>query len=106
MPKYIVEREIPGASRMSEDELRDAVSRSLKALRELGPEIQWIQSYVCDDKIYCIYFAPDESLIHEHLRKGGATRIDRIEAVRCLLDPSSYEESSRQTSASGRGRSG
>ena len=89
---------------MSEDELRDAVLKSLDVLRELGPEIQWLQSYVCDDKIYCIYFAPDESLIHEHLRKGGSTRIDRIEAVRCLLDPSNYEQAAREAVPFGRAR--
>ena len=91
---------------MTEAELREAVLKSLEVLRQLGPEIQWIQSYVCDDKIYCIYFAADESLIHEHLRKGGSTRIDRIEAVRCLLDPANYEQTSREAIMSGRGRTG
>jgi hypothetical protein len=106
MPKFIVEREIPGASKMTETELREAVIKSLGALRQLGPEIQWIQSYVCDDKIYCIYFASDEKLIHEHLRIGGSTRIDRIEAVRWLLDPSNYEAASDEATVSSRARSG
>ena len=104
MPKYIVEREIPGASRMTEAELKEAVLKSLAVLRELGPEIQWLQSYVTDDKIYCIYFAADEQMIHEHLRRGGSTRIDRIEAVRWLLDPANYEEPPRAPATPGRGR--
>jgi uncharacterized protein DUF4242 len=91
MPMYIVEREIPGASSMSEDELRQASLRSLEVLRELGPEIQWIHSYVADDKIYCIYFTRDESLILEHSKKyGPLARIDRIQAVRWMLDPENY----------------
>jgi|SRR6476620_1351192 hypothetical protein len=106
MPKFIVEREIPGASSMTEAELREAVWKSLKVLRQLGPEIQWIHSYVTDDKIYCIYFAADEKLIHEHLRRGGSQRIDRIEAVRWLLDPSNYEEPSQEMPASDAVRTG
>ena len=106
MPKFIVEREIPGASTMTEAELKEAVLKSLKVLRELGPEIQWIHSYVTDDKIYCIYFAADEKLIHEHLRRGGSTRIDRIEAVRWLLDPANYEDPSQEVPASGAARTG
>ena len=91
MPTYIVEREIPGASSMSEDELRQASLRSLEVLRELGPEIQWIQSYVADDKLYCIYFARDESLILEHSRRfGPLARIDRVQTVRWMLDPDNY----------------
>ena len=76
---------------MTEAELRDASLRSLEVLRQLGPEIQWIQSYVADDKIYCIYFTSDESLILEHSRKyGPLARIDRIQAVRWMLDPIQY----------------
>ena len=78
---------------MTETELREAVMKSLGALRQLGPEIQWIHSYVTDDKIYCIYFASDEKLIHEHLRIGGSTRIDRIEAVR--FEPSFVDRATR-----------
>jgi hypothetical protein len=106
MPKFMVEREIPGASTMTEAELREAVLKSMKVLRQLGPEIQWIHSYVTDDKIYCIYFASDEKLIHEHLRRGGSQRIDRIEAVRWLLDPSNYEEPSQEMPASDVARTG
>jgi hypothetical protein len=100
MPKFIVEREIPGASKMTEAELRDAALKSLEVLRQLGPEIQWIHSYVTDDKIYCIYFARDESLILEHSRLYGAlARIDRIQAVRWLLDPSNFEQTSLPAAA-------
>jgi hypothetical protein len=88
MPTYIVEREIPGASKMSEAELREASLKSLEVLRQLGPEIQWIHSYVADDKIYCIYFTCNEALILEHSRRyGPLARIDRIQAVRWMLDP-------------------
>jgi hypothetical protein len=88
MPTYIVEREIPGASKMTEAELRELSLRSLEVLSQLGPEIQWIHSYVADDKIYCIYFTNDESLILEHSRLyGPMARIDRIQAVRWMLDP-------------------
>jgi hypothetical protein len=91
MPTYIVEREIPGASSMTEAELREIALRSLEVLSQLGPEIQWIHSYVADDKIYCIYFAEDESLILEHSRRyGPLARIDRIQAVRWMLDPTNH----------------
>jgi hypothetical protein len=91
MPTYIVEREIPGASSMTEAELRKVSLRSLEVLSQLGPEIQWIHSYVADDKIYCIFFTDDESLILEHSRRHGPlARIDRIQAVRWMLDPTNY----------------
>jgi uncharacterized protein DUF4242 len=85
---------------MSAAELQDAALKSLEVLRQLGPEIQWIHSYVTDDKVYCIYFAADEKLIFEHLRRGGSTRIDRIEAVRYMLDPTNFEQISREAPAS------
>jgi len=90
MPKFIIEREIPGASNMTEAEIREASLKSLEVLRELGPEIQWIQSFVTDDKIYCIYFAPDADLIYEHGRKGGFP-VSRVEAVRRLVDPANFQ---------------
>ena len=91
MPTYLVEREIPGAASMTEAALREASLRSLEVLRQLGPEIQWIHSYVADDKIYCIYFTDDESLILEHSRRyGPLARVDRIQAVRWMLDPVNY----------------
>jgi Protein of unknown function (DUF4242) len=90
MPKFVIERNLVPGTVLSEDELRAASLRSLEVLRELGPEIQWIQSFVTDDKIYCIYYAPDESLIHEHARRGGL-RADRVAAVRRLLDPVNFQ---------------
>ena len=80
---------------MTEAELREAALKSLDVLRQLGPEIQWIHSYVTDDKIYCIYFARDELLILEHSRLFGAlARTDRIETVRWMLDPTNYVQKS------------
>lgn len=107
MPKFVIERKIPGASKMSEAELRDAILKSLEVLRQLGPEIQWIHSYVTDDKIYCIYFARDESLILEHSRRLGALApADRIQAVRWMLDPANYEQTSFQPSEAPRAQTG
>jgi hypothetical protein len=90
MPEFVIEREIPGATGLTEDEIREASLRSLEVLRQLGPEIRWIRSFVTDDKIYCIYYAPDEALIREHARRGNF-RADRIAAVRRMIDPGNYE---------------
>jgi hypothetical protein len=89
MPKFIIERTVPGASKMTDVELREASLKSLEALRKLGPEIQWIHSYITDDKIYCIYYSPDETLIVEHGRMIGLP-VDRVEAVRRLVDPANF----------------
>jgi len=91
MPKFIIERTVPGASKLTDAEIRDASLKSLEALQRLGPTIQWIQSFITDDKIYCIYFSPDESLIVEHGRMIGLP-VDRVEAVRRLVDPANYED--------------
>jgi hypothetical protein len=90
MPKFIIERNLPGAAKMTDAEIREASMKSLDALRKLGPEIQWIHSFITDDKIYCIYFSPDESLIEEHGRLAGLP-VDRVEAVRRLLDPVNFQ---------------
>lgn len=90
MPKFVIEREILGASKLSEAEIRDASLRSLEALRKLGPEIQWIHSFITDDKIYCIYYAPDEQIIREH-GKMIDMPVDRVAAVRRLVDPANFE---------------
>jgi hypothetical protein len=90
MPKFIIERTLSPGTSLSDDDLRTVSLKSLDVLRELGPEIQWIQSFVTDDKIYCIFYAPDESLIREHARRGGF-RADRIAAVRQLLDPVNFQ---------------
>jgi hypothetical protein len=86
---------------MTEAELRGVALRSLEVLSQLGPEIQWIHSYVADDKIYCIYFAEDESLILEHSRRyGPLARIDRIQAVRWMLDPANYVQKTPEPAVS------
>jgi cell division inhibitor SulA len=90
MPKFVIEREIPGAGKMSPEEFRQAAMKSLEALRDLGPQIQWLHSYVTDDKVYCVYLAPDEEIIREHARRGGLPA-NRISAVRRLLDAEAAE---------------
>jgi hypothetical protein len=90
MPKYVIEREIPGIGNMTDAQLREASRKSVAVLKELGPEIQWLQSYVTGDKLYCVYLAPDESLIREHAKRGGFPA-NRISAVRRLIDPSTAE---------------
>jgi hypothetical protein len=89
MPKYVIERDVPGIGAMSEEQLREISLSSLRALGELGPKIQWIHSFVTDNKVYCIYLAPDEETIREHARRAGMPA-DRISAVRQLLDPVNY----------------
>jgi len=91
MPQFIIERNVPAASQLTDAEIRELSLKSLEVLRKLGPEILWIQSFVCDDKIYGIYFAPDERLIREHGRMAGAP-VDRVEAVRRLIDPSDFQK--------------
>lgn len=86
MPLYVIEREIPGAGNMTDEEARQAVLASLDVIAKLGEDIQWIQSYVVEDKVYCIYFATDESLIHQHAEMVGAPA-NRISAVRRLVGP-------------------
>jgi cell division inhibitor SulA len=90
MPKFVIEREIPGLGDMSDAEIRAASQKSMAVLKELGPEIQWLQSYVTGDKLYCVYLAPNETLIREHAKKSGFPA-NRISAVRRLIDPSTAE---------------
>lgn len=90
MPKFVIEREIPGLGNMTDAEIREASRKSVAVLKEMGPEIQWLQSYVTGDKLYCVYLAPDEALIREHAKKGGFPA-NRISAVRRLIDPSTAE---------------
>ena len=89
MPQFVIEREIPGAGRLTQEELREVSQKSLAVLGELGPDIQWMHSYVTDDKIYCIYFSPNEDLIRAHARQLGIPA-DRVSAVRGMLDPDDY----------------
>jgi hypothetical protein len=86
VPQFVIEREIPGAGTLSEIQIRDMSLRSLQTLNELGPQIQWLHSYVTEDKVYCIYLAPDEDTIREHARRVGIPA-DRVAAVRRLIDP-------------------
>ena len=86
MPNYVIEREIPGVGTLSETQIRDISLQSLETLREMGPQIQWLHSYVTEDKIYCLYLAPDEDCVREHARRVGIPA-DRVAAVRRLIDP-------------------
>jgi Protein of unknown function (DUF4242) len=86
MPQYVIEREIPGAGDMSEAQLQEVARNSVAVLKEMGPEIKWLHSYVTGDKIYCVYLAPDEESVREHARRGGFPA-NRISAVRRLIDP-------------------
>lgn len=83
----MIERDIPGAGALSEDEVREVSLRSLQALKEMGPQIQWLHSYVTEDKVYCVYLAPDEDTIREHARRTGIPA-NRVAAVRRLIGPS------------------
>jgi hypothetical protein len=89
MPEFVIEREIPGAGQMTEEQIRDVSVRSLAVLKGLGPQIQWLHSYVTDDRIYCVYMAADEASIQEHARQVGVPA-NRISAVRRLIDPQKY----------------
>lgn len=86
VPQFVIERELPGAGTLSESQIRDVALKSLETLRKMGPHIQWLHSYVTEDKIYCLYLAPDEDSIQEHARRVGIPA-DRISAVRRLIDP-------------------
>jgi hypothetical protein len=85
--QFVIEREIPGAGSLSEAQIREMSLHSLRTLKEMGPQIQWLHSYVTEDKLYCIYLAPDENSIREHARRVGIPA-DRVAAVRRLIDPS------------------
>jgi hypothetical protein len=82
MPKYVIERELPGAGKLSQDQLQGISQASCGVLEKLGPKIQWLESYVVDDKIYCIYIAPNEGMVREHAKMGGfpATKVSEVRA--------------------------
>lgn len=86
MPQFVIEREMKGAGTLSDEQLREVSLRSLEELNQMGPQIQWLHSYVTEDKVYCVYLAPDENTIREHARRVGIPA-DRVSAVRRLLDP-------------------
>ena len=91
MPKYVIERDIPGAGKLSTFELRCISQRSCAVLERLGPKIQWVQSYVTDDRIYGVYIAPDEEIVREHAKQGGFPA-NRISQVRSVIDPTTSED--------------
>jgi hypothetical protein len=90
MPKFVVEREIPGAGKLTPEQLQGISQTSCGVLREMGPEIQWLHSYVTDNTIYCVYIAPDEMTIRTHAQKGGFPA-NRISKVRTIIDPTTSE---------------
>lgn len=86
MPKYIIEREIPGAGQLSPAQLQGVAQKSCSVLNKLGPQIQWVESYVTADKVYCVYIAPNEEIIREHARQGGFPA-NHISQVKTVIDP-------------------
>jgi hypothetical protein len=90
MPKYVIEREIPGAGKLSPPELTAISQKSCGVLRELGPQVQWVESFVTDNKIYCVYIAPDEESVREHARRGGFPA-NSIAQIRTIIDPTTAD---------------
>lgn len=90
MPKYVIERDIPGAGKLSQDELTAISQKSCSVLQSLGPQIQWLESYVTDDKIYCVYIAPNEQMVRLHAKQGGFPA-NRVSEVRSMIDPTTSE---------------
>jgi hypothetical protein len=90
VPQFVIEREIPGAGSLSETQIREVSLRSLQTLKEMWPQIQWLHSYVTEDKVYCVYLAPDEGSIREHARRT-VIPADRVSAVRRLIDPANLK---------------
>jgi cell division inhibitor SulA len=90
MPKYVIEREIPGAGKMSPEQLRGISEKSCGVLKNLGPQIQWLHSYVTDDKIYCVYIAPNAEMVREHAKQGGFPA-NKVSQVRSVIDPTTAE---------------
>jgi hypothetical protein len=93
MPKYIIEREIPGAGNLSQQELQAISQTSCGVIEKLGPQIQWVQSYVTGDNVYCVYIAPNEGIIREHAKQGGFPA-NRISEIKSTIDPTTAESSS------------
>jgi hypothetical protein len=90
MPKYVIEREIPGVGKLPAQELKAISQKSCGVLNQLGPQIQWLESYVTGDKIYCVYIAPNEELVREHARQGGFPA-NRVSEVKTIIDPTTAE---------------
>jgi hypothetical protein len=90
MPKYVIERDIPGAGKLSAADLHGISAKSCGVLQTMGPTIQWVQSYVTDDKIYCIYIAPNEAMVREHAKLGGFP-VNRVSLVHEIIDPTTAD---------------
>ena len=90
MPKYLIERELPGAGKLSATELQGIAQKSCGVVRNLGPQIQWVESFITDDKIYCVYIAPNEQMIREHAQQGGFPA-NRVSEVKRMFDPTTAE---------------
>ena len=90
MPKYIIEREIPGAGSLTANDLKGISQKSCGILNEMGPKIQWLESYVTDDKVYCVYIAPDEATVKAHAEQGGFPA-NRISQIKTMIDPTTAE---------------
>lgn len=99
MPKFVIERDLPGAGKLTPHELQAVSEKSCSVLRNLGPRIQWVQSYVTADKIYCIYIAPDEQTIREHATEGGFPA-NRISEIKTVIDPTTAETEHRSAAGS------
>lgn len=91
MPKYIIERELPGAGALGDDQVQGISQKSCQVLGELGPQIQWVESFVTDDKIYCVYIAPNKEMIEKHAQKGGFPA-NKISRIRRVIDPTTAED--------------
>lgn len=90
MPKFVIEREIPGAGKLTTEQLKAISQTSCGVLRDMGPQIQWVHSYVTDDKIYCVYIAPDEATVSQHAQTGGFPA-NKVSQVRAVIDPTTSE---------------
>ena len=91
MPKYLIEREIPGAGKLSAQELQAVSQKSCSVLQRLGPQIQWVQSYVTGDKVYCVYVAPNEEMVRKHAQEGGFPA-NKISEIKSVIDPTTAEK--------------
>ncbi len=103
MPRYIIERVLPGAGQLSDEQLQAVARKSCSVLENLGPKIQWIESYVTNDKIYCVYLAPDEALVREHARLGGFPANSVVEVKR-VIDPVTAESGAPKSGATATAR--
>jgi Protein of unknown function (DUF4242) len=90
MPKYVIEREIPDVGNLTSEQVQAVSQKSCSVLKNMGPQIQWVESYVTQDKIYCVYIAPNEAMVREHAKQGGFPA-NRVSEVKCMIDPTTAE---------------